>query len=184
VTITPHQGARVRDIDEDYVTNIYELRRAIAGIMIPRVVRFISDDDIERLEVIDQQLEAAIEAGDIVRHVEGSRQFHYFLYSIARNNEALQALDRTGPLLDALRLKFGYGPSRPQEVIKTHRRFISALKRRDGKAALELIQTSNERALADLTQQVRMDKANRTHLAETDSKDSGKRIRRTGNRNP
>ncbi|MFK4448940.1 DNA-binding GntR family transcriptional regulator [Caballeronia udeis] len=161
VITTPHQGARVRDIDEDYVANIYELRRAIAGILIPRVVRFICDDDIQILESIEMELESAIEDNDLPRHIDASRRFHYFLYSLARNEEALQAMDRTGPLLDVLRLKFGYGPSRPQDVIKTHRKFITALKRRNGAVALELFQTSNERALADLIEQVRKEHVER-----------------------
>lgn len=150
VDASPHKGARVRIADETYITNIYELRGAILGLLMPRCVRFITNAEIEEIEVIQDDLEKSIKAGDVARTLEINHRFHHAIHRIARNPEALAAMERTWVLLDALRWRFGFGPNRLAEASASHRALIKALAKRDGALATKIAKASSDRAMLDL----------------------------------
>lgn len=150
VTAEPHCGARVREIDEEYANNVYELRRAVAGVLLPRCVRFVSNSDIEHFEQLEVWLEQTIERGNVPEILHATRAFQRAVYSIARNPQALEVIERTWLLLDAMRSKYGYGPHRLEATVRCHRDLLRALKNRDAVAAVKAVQTSTEGAAADM----------------------------------
>ncbi len=150
VVAAPHKGARVRVADETYITNIYELRGAILGLLMPRCVRFITNADIEEIEAVHRSFEEAVAAKDLARTLETNHRFHQTVYRIARNPEALAVMERTWVLLDALRWQFGFGAGRLAEASASHRALIKALAKRDGALATRLTQQSSDGAMRDL----------------------------------
>jgi DNA-binding GntR family transcriptional regulator len=140
----------VRAIDEDYVRDHYELRRAVLGVLLPRVVRFISNADLEALAALEAAFEAAVASGALMPILEADRQFHAAVYGLARHPEALEVMHRTWLLIDALRLRFGCGEGRLAGVVAMHHALLVALARRDAEAATRLFQETNDSGLADL----------------------------------
>ena len=150
ITIEPNRGARVRRVDADFINNIYDLRNAVWGIIIPRCIRFITNADIEELESIQSRMDAATTAGDTTEVRRHNRLFHHLIYETARNPEASAVLEQNWVLINGLRAIFGYGPGRLADTNTMHRALIDALRVRDGNKAIELVRTSADRSREDL----------------------------------
>ncbi len=150
ITGEPNRGARVRRVDADFINNIYDLRQAVWGIIIPRCVRFITNADIEELEVIQGRMDAATGQGDFGEARRQNRLFHHLMYETARNPEASVVLEQNWVLINGLRAIFGYGPGRLEGTNRMHRALIEALRVRDGDKALDLVRASAESSRADL----------------------------------
>lgn len=147
----PNRSAFVRQVDAEFISNIYDLRHALWGIIIPRCVRFITNADIEELERIQDQMEAATAAGDMAEVRRQNRLYLFLVYRTARHPEACEVLDRNWVLINSLRATFGYGPGRLADTNRMHRAEIKALRARDGDTMLDLVRTSAERSRQDLT---------------------------------
>jgi DNA-binding GntR family transcriptional regulator len=150
VTQHPHQGARVRAIDAEWIENVYELRGAVLGILLPRCVRFACDADLDAIARLDAAFREAVGTGDLPRILDSNRRFHHAIYALARNPEALEVMDRTWLLVDALRMRLGFGPRRLASVLKTHAEMLTALRKRDATKATTLFQSASNAAKHDL----------------------------------
>lgn len=155
LTATPRQGARVRAIDENYIVDVYELHSAVVGILIPRCVRYISNADIEVLEELLQAFEAAVRSTTLRSILEANRRFHRFMYGISRNQEAINVMEHTSLLLDALRTTFGFGQARLRNMNSSHRKLLDALAARDAEAALSIFHAAHDEALRDVLAMVK-----------------------------
>jgi DNA-binding GntR family transcriptional regulator len=150
VTIEPRRGAWVRRVDEEFITNIYELRIAVLALLYPKCVRYITNADIEEIEAIQDVLDHATKVDDLPAIRFQNYLFHMRVYRIARNPEAFDVMERTWVLVNALRAKFGFGPGRLDDANQNHREIIVALRARDARTAVDLGQASAERARLDL----------------------------------
>lgn len=150
VALEPRRGARVRAVDEDFITNLYDLRIAVLTILYPRAVRHLSDADIEAVEAIQDAAERATEASDLSAVRRDTYRFHMRIYEAARNPEAFRVMERTWVLVNALRATYGFGPGRLEDANRNHREIVRALRARDAGRAIELARASAERARADL----------------------------------
>ena len=150
VTVHPHQGARVRAIDAAWIADVYELRGAVLGALLPRCVRLASDADFDTIAILAAAFEAAVAGRDLARMLETNRRFHHAIYALARNAEALAVMDRTWLLVDALRMRLGFGPGRLDTALRVHADMLAALRRRDAKAALRLFRSASDAAMRDL----------------------------------
>jgi DNA-binding GntR family transcriptional regulator len=150
VVSTLNQGARVRPVDGNYVNELYELRCALMRLMLPKCVRYITNDDLDRIAQIQDEMEAAVKRGRRAEAMQHNAEFHRKLYGLGRNTPALEVMERTWLLLDALRARFGFGPGRLDDSNKGHRSLLSALRARDTDAALATALDYAERARRDL----------------------------------
>jgi DNA-binding GntR family transcriptional regulator len=146
----PRRGARVRRVDAEFVSNIYELRIAILGILYPRCVRLIANRDIEELEAIQRKLDEATRRGDFPSVRRYNIEFHRTIYRIADNPEATDVIERNWGFIDSLRARFGFGEGRMDDANQSHHGIIEALRRRDAKTAVELATRSAERSRLDM----------------------------------
>lgn len=146
----PHRGARVARLDAGRIRGLYRLRAAVLALVLPEVVRHVSDADLEALEAIERECELAAEAGDLARFLPANGRFHRTLHGIARDPDAQDVLERTWPLVEALRRRHGFGPERLAEAMASHRVLLAALRARDAAAATEEVLRSSERAMEDL----------------------------------
>jgi DNA-binding GntR family transcriptional regulator len=155
VVSTPNQGARVRPVDADYVTELYELRCALIGLLLPKCVRFITNDDLEQIGEIQAKFEATVKRSAFVEAMKHNADFHRSIYVLGRNSQALEVMERTWLLLDALRTRFGFGPGRLKESNQGHRELLKALGERNTKAAVATALDYTSRAQRDLIECIR-----------------------------
>lgn len=145
-----NRGARVRALAPEDIRNLYRLRGAVLALLIPDVVRHVSEADLDALEAIEARFEAAAASGDGAAAMAANHDFHAALLAIARNRDAADVMERTWALVEALRLRLGFGPGRLDRAVEGHRALLAALRRRDAARATRLAVASSDNAMADL----------------------------------
>lgn len=146
----PNRGAWVRALSPQDIRNIYRLRAAVLGVLMPDVVRHVSEAELDALEAIEARFEAAAAAGDAAAAMAENQGFHRTLLAAARNRDAVSVMERSWALVEALRLRLGFGPGRLARSVESHRAILAALRRRDATGATELAIASSDNAMADL----------------------------------
>lgn len=146
----PHRGARVRVLAPADIRNLYRLRGAVLGLLMPDVVRHVSEAEIEALEALEARYEAAAAAGDGPGAMAVNQDFHRLLLGLARNPDAAEVMNRSWALVEALRLRLGFGPGRLARSVESHRALLAALRARDAPRATALAVDSSDAAMADL----------------------------------
>ncbi len=142
----PHCGASVRAVDHTFLTNVYDLRIAVLRMIYEKCVLYVNNQDIENIEAVQIELEAATDAGNLAEIRRLNSAFHSTIIGIARNQEAADVLERNWVLIDSLRARYGFDGGQMHDANKTHRKIIAALKKRDGATAFELARSSAERS--------------------------------------
>ncbi len=150
IELDPHRGARVVRLDAERIRGLYGLRAAVLALLMPGVVHHVSDADIEALQAIERECEHAAAAHDVARFLPANRRFHRSLHAIARAPDAEAVLERTWPLVDALRRRHGFGPARLAAAMASHRALLGALRARDAVAATAEAVRSSDSAMEDL----------------------------------
>ncbi|MFM2147803.1 MAG: hypothetical protein RLZZ187_109 [Pseudomonadota bacterium] len=150
VEAQPNRGAWVRALTPHDIRNLYRLRGAVLGLLIPDVVRHVSEADLDALDALDARFEAAATAADGAAAMAVNEAFHRTLLAIARNPDAAAVMARSWALVEALRLRLGFGPDRLSRSAESHRALLAALRTRDAERATTLAVASSDAAMADL----------------------------------
>lgn len=150
VEALPYRGARVRALATEDIRNLYRLRAAVLGLLIPDVVRHVSNAELDALDALEARFEAAAAAGDGPGAMAVNQQFHRALFAAARNPDAAAVMQRSWALVEALRLRLGFSPGRLERSVESHRALLVALRARDAVTAAALAVASSDAAMADL----------------------------------
>jgi DNA-binding GntR family transcriptional regulator len=135
----PGRSARVRDLDTNFVENIFATHVALQVMLVRRAAQNCTPHQLEELSKVEQDLEACVAKGDYDGALRENRRFHDTLNVIADNPDATAALNRQWMLLVTLWRHVGYGPRRLAGVADDHRHLLRALAHRDAEAAGLLI---------------------------------------------
>jgi DNA-binding GntR family transcriptional regulator len=167
-----HRGARVRALAPHDIRNLYRLRGAVLGLLVPDVVRYVSDADIEQLAAIDARFRASAQAADAAEAMGANEAFHRALLDLARNPDAAAVMARSWALVEALRLRLGFGPGRLARSVESHRALLAALRARDAAKATALMVASSDNAMADLFERAmaRADQASPEEVGQADER--------------
>lgn len=137
-----HRGATVVRGMADHVSENFLIRSALEGLATELATKKVSDEQIDELEEINEQI-AALDS-DHPRRLALNREFHFRLYRAAES-----------PLLESLlvllweSLDEEPGHNRPVgEAIADHRAVIEALRARDARAASRSIRRHIQSGLA------------------------------------
>jgi len=156
VNLLPQKGASVRKVDEQFVSNMYDVRLAIERMLVRNGVRNLTDEIVSKLEDIQSQYELYAHDHKLDTLLKLNEQFHKTINGLAQNPEAIQIIDRHWGLIDSLRHKFGFDPNRMDEIIDDHRRLIQALKNRDAERAADVTEEHVIKAKTDLMARIKL----------------------------
>lgn len=150
VTNIPHQGARVRDVNEAFISNMYDVLLLMTEYLVGRAALVITADDIQGLEAIQSEIEEAAASSDIDRILELNRKFNDRIYALADNPEAMRIVAQYRGLRDALRYTSGFSQDRLDAMCRDHRDLIAALAERDAVNAVAIAREHSREAQQDL----------------------------------
>jgi DNA-binding GntR family transcriptional regulator len=134
ITIEPHRGAKVRQVDREFVGMVHELRTAIECMLGRKAAANISDKAVAELERLQKEYDRAAEEGNAAKVVSANLKFHALIYSFGNNPLALEILNNQSSLIRGIRTKYGYCDGRTQQVSLEHRQIIQALRAHDADA--------------------------------------------------
>lgn len=153
VEIEPNRGARVRRIDLKFITNVFEIREAVAGMLAAKAAGLMTDAAIAELEAHQADFAAAIERDDMPAILQRNNLFHRVHTRVADNREAEALLDRHFALIWTLRQRLGFSAARKARMCEEHELLIDAFRRRDPVAAQQLTQLHTRHAMEDMLEQ-------------------------------
>ena len=138
IDVFPHRGAVVRGVDAQFVRNLYDVRGAIEGMLTERCAERIDAAGVARLEAALSLHEAAAKKRKPAVIVDANRALHDAINDVAANPQAVRVLAQGRLLIEALRVRFGYGAGRVDGVVGEHRALLRAIAKHDVAKAGEL----------------------------------------------
>jgi DNA-binding GntR family transcriptional regulator len=148
--VYPHRGAVIKSVDARFVRNMLELRAAIEVMLTEKCARLLTKDGLEELEGLALDFESAAQRNDSLAIVTANLRFHDAISRTADNAEALRVLARGRLLIQALRVRYGFGPGRVDQVIAEHRALVNAIARKDERRAGDIARRHCEGARDEL----------------------------------
>jgi DNA-binding GntR family transcriptional regulator len=138
VVIEPNRGARVREIDENFIRDTSEIEVLVEPYLTRWFVGVCTDADIASLEEIQAEIEA-LNFHDLKRNSELDTRFHRVIYDRHYNRHALEIWWRHREVLHAVTKDFGVSLKRRSEVLRQHRALIERLKAQDADGAAAVV---------------------------------------------
>ena len=157
VTLVPNKGARVANITEDDVRNIWEMRKLLEPYAASLTAKLDVSDELERIEA---RVKGILEDEyDFETYIQTDVELHQTLCVHLHNQLLKDAVLRVHQLSMRMRYTaehFAYTPTDVvNEVSHEHLEILTALKEHDSDAAAELVrqhvQNGEERALRALS---------------------------------
>jgi DNA-binding GntR family transcriptional regulator len=146
----PHRGAVIRAVDARFVRNMLELRAAVEVMLTEQCARHLDKTGLAELESLAGEFEQAAARREPLALVSANLRFHDAINRVADNPEALRVLGRGRLLIQALRVRYGFGPGRIERVVAEHRALLHAIARKDAKRAGEIARRHCEGARDEL----------------------------------
>lgn len=131
VTNEAHKGFAIPEVDQVFISNYFELRRAIESMLTGRAASRIDDATLDLVEDAAAQFVHHARAGEVVEALRLNRHFHRMINQSAGNPMALEILEGRSSLIFALRRKHGYSAEKIANVEAEHATILRALRARD-----------------------------------------------------
>lgn len=133
----PNAGARVVVLDQQTMSDLYEVREALEGMACRLAATRMSDDEISQLQLLLDNHEKQIEdQGGIYSQSEGNLDFHYLIVRGSRNEMLMELLgSEQYQLLRMCRFRTSRNAQRTRPALQQHRQIVEALANRDGELA-------------------------------------------------
>lgn len=154
VILSRNRGARVRELDENFVRNIFDIRALIEPYLIRLFVGHATAKDIARMTAIQDEIEQ-LASEDNARLRDLDETFHAITYEGHFNSEALAIRERHGQVVQALGIRYPPSPARRSAQNAEHREIIAAIEASDEAAATEIVQRHARGAEKHLLEQLR-----------------------------
>jgi DNA-binding GntR family transcriptional regulator len=154
IELSPNRVARVRQVDFDFVLNLFDIRVAIEAMLTRRAAERIRGSDLDRLAAAADAYENA-GAQDVQVVLDANRAFHSIIYEVAGNAEAAEILRRHEQLVTALWHRHGHSLAQKSASNAEHRQIIVALSSHDVDSAAGFAMAHAARAKLELMRKMR-----------------------------
>ncbi|MCL4459919.1 MAG: GntR family transcriptional regulator [Chloroflexi bacterium] len=139
VILAPHKGAYISDLDVDDVTEIFQIREALEGMVARLAAERITPDSLAELEKIVALLDEAIRENSVELAFKADNQFHALLLETAGNRRASRIIHKLNGQIHRLRFISASIPSRIPVSMQEHKDIAQAIKSRDAHLAEQLM---------------------------------------------
>jgi DNA-binding GntR family transcriptional regulator len=131
VRLSPNKGASVADFSLSELEDIYSVRIPLEGYAAYLTAQNITDEDLEQLEALLNQMKDVFRTGDRWHLLEVNREFYAVLYAIA-NRPRLYSLIMTHlDLADLYRRMAFTLDHHYRNTIESHEELVATLRQRD-----------------------------------------------------
>jgi DNA-binding GntR family transcriptional regulator len=131
IEIIPNKGARVLSLTMEFISNIYDVRSVLEGLLARTGLEHFTEEDFLKMREYYNEFCAAVHGGDINTIWANDKRFHQPLFEKSINKPAREIFEKYSALLSTLRKKYGFGEGRILEMVRQHEEILSAIKARD-----------------------------------------------------
>lgn len=143
VTIDPHRGGFVTEMEPEDVAEIYQIRHQLEPFALRLAMPQITDEVVDRLDVLAEEMSAT---SHLATWIELNRDFHMTIYSAADRPRLISII---GSLQDgsvmAVGARLAHATGVREEANQEHAELVEAIRRRDVGDAVALLQYHLER---------------------------------------
>lgn len=152
--IQDHTTMRIVEINKNDFLDLYQTRIVLEKEVMKSIVPIIPGEDFFKIECILLESEKAIQEGDPYKILEVNTQFHETLMNYCPNARMIQLLNYVRSLLLIYRATINKKTKNNIEIYREHKEIFEAIKARDIKKSIQLIEThmlnDQNRGLEDL----------------------------------
>lgn len=157
VVMSANRGASVRRIDEHFLWQMYEIRKALEMFFVTELANRATPVEVAHMREVLARQEEAITADCEAHLQESDREFHSLIVGATRNEAAGALLHRTYDLTLPLRMRFGRSQEQAKRIPRDHSAIIEAIAQHDGPRASRLISEHINGAFSDLADAMRLE---------------------------
>jgi DNA-binding GntR family transcriptional regulator len=173
VSFTPRIGARVAEVDEEDVEELYLVRAALEGLAARLAVRNMTETDLQALHEAFDEMAAALARADFAAFSQWDREFHRRQFAASgRPGLVKKILEHW----DAGRRIFAITPRTQHSMraaFEAHRAILEAVDARDPRAAERLTRIHTEQAAERILAALREQRRRGKRSGRSDSQPPG-----------
>lgn len=140
VTIEPNRGASVREISEDLLHNVFDLRAVLWAYIVRSFVEFATPDDIAQLRRYQEDCEAAVQNSDYSAYHKANVNFHDLMVNHHFNSEAVAIIRKHDSWLQALSKTEPLNLAQMRRSVAEHWRIVEAVEKGEADEAVQAIE--------------------------------------------
>ncbi|GAB6936083.1 MAG: GntR family transcriptional regulator [Bacillota bacterium] len=144
----PFVGARVAPVRVEELEELFTIRLALEPILARTAVQAITDEGIDRLEELVDEMDKCIEQNDAAQFSRLNYEFHRTLYEFSPWKELFRIVITVWERSARSRWIFVQTPDSMHASQKEHRAMIETLRKRNAQELERLVRTQKERAFA------------------------------------
>jgi DNA-binding GntR family transcriptional regulator len=141
----PNRSAQVPTTTLEEFEQLTEIRVRLEGMAAEMAAQRISNDEIEHINELNQQMRIAVQNGDAGRVLESNMELHFAVYGASRSALLLSFIEslwlRIGPLLVVPFRRMAIATEVFNDGIDNHQLLINALRGRDSAGAANAVVT-------------------------------------------
>jgi DNA-binding GntR family transcriptional regulator len=131
IKLEPNRTARVRQVSEHYLRQLFDLHLAVEIVLARAAAANWQKDDTAILLSVHEEMEAAVGRSDAERVLEVNKHFHTLIYERSNNADAFATIERHWFFMAALWKRYGYSEGRFSGVLNDHWHILKALDQGD-----------------------------------------------------
>ncbi|MEB3103839.1 GntR family transcriptional regulator [Ferviditalea candida] len=141
VKIENNKGATIKSYTLDEVMNYLEIQEVLEGLVAKMSAISIRDEELQKLEQILLQMEAALKNNKLDEYSDLNKEFHHIIYSASKNAQAVEMINMIKTQLLRFHFRTILVSGRNEQSMKEHTRIFEALKSRDAHLAEEAVKS-------------------------------------------
>ncbi|QDC08620.1 GntR family transcriptional regulator [Oceanicola sp. D3] len=150
VTLTPNRGARVAELNEKDIEDVFPVLMALEGLAGRLACSMMSDEDISHIADLQVALEAQFERQDRPAYFQTNQEIHRAILE-GSGNEVLMASHRAlAGRIRRARFLANLSPDRWKQAVEEHAEILAALQARDGDRMALLLESHLGNKLASV----------------------------------
>jgi len=155
VTYHPHRGYFVADLSVEDLVEVYRIRSLLEDEAIRVGVPLLTDEDIEYLEYILNDVETAAKSQDVSAVTAANRRFHFALFEASNMPRLVRLIKNQWDATDAYRGVYFAAPANLAHMNQEHRTMVQALKSRDVEKSIALQAAHRENSVSVVSQVIK-----------------------------
>jgi len=155
VVMIPRKGAYVAGLSLKDAADLFEVRISLEGLAAALSAERITEDELEIMEKILEDITAAAEREDVEAVIKKDREFHQILFSTTRNDRLAQIINSLKEQIDRFRIQSFSNPARMKAINKEHAGIIKAIKEGNAELAEKLAREHIEKVEANVMDVIR-----------------------------
>jgi DNA-binding GntR family transcriptional regulator len=136
----PFRGNFVRTFSAKQVNDLYEVRKALESLAMRLAIRKLSQEHLEQIRTILDEVQEALDRGDIAAYTEADRRFHQAILQITGNEPLVESLNRLAAQIQMVRILANRDPAVVERTAQERPRILAALEARDADTAAHLME--------------------------------------------